>query len=786
MKKLLTILTLALALCLVCSSALAVEYKGNFDETSLTAALNSAADDYGMDPAGRTFKPTVANLLKMDHEVRTMVEITGKKAGETVTIEAFVTMQHTWKKVDAKSTEPTCTEAGSYYYECTKEGCTGSKTETVAALGHTMVHKDTATCGAKGYEYDVCTRCGFIAKDELGNEIKVEKPATGAHKPKDDKGKEKYTFVAPHCGYPDGQFETRPDWVKGYYYQVCTVCGKPIKADGTEATVDDVKVVLSSITNYQNEYKAKMGKEITVDGHSWDKSFAKTEPTCYSGATEKKWCKVCGLEVTRTIADSKPLDPVWILDPDVTCETLDYGQPANFICKNCGKDDSPAHSKRPATYVYDVDLANLKYGYKVTATIDGVDYSASVYHKLKVENTEYHIGAKYHNSLDEFSKAELKNWCSSGWKHTQYVCTACDHTFGSYESAPFEHVWTEWEVAVGKDEHGTETTRWESHCVYCEQLRTKPLADKPVDPCKPNEHVWKPEDPTKVKCEDLNEGTKLICSVCGEKKTDKYPLKHAWEDVSVIEAATCTKAGSKIQKCTNPGCSVKLQIVEIPVIAHTPVDVAEVPATCQKEGTKAGKKCSVCGEKLEGFEKIPVDEKAHVWTEEELVAPTCEKVGTGLKTCSVCKKVEKYETPALGHKWDEGKVTKEATKEAKGDMTYTCTVCGKTDVKEGVVDYVITADPKYSVTALSYDGQSVKGKLVHDEDTLEATNINVRVTFFIEGNYYMATIGEVAADGSFSVDGVGPIEYISVLATGSSSVNPEDVKAMGAGEITVK
>jgi len=80
----------------------------------------------------------------------------------------------------------------------------------------------------------------------------------------------------------------------------------------------------------------------------------------------------------------------------------------------------------------------------------------------------------------------------------------------------------------------------------------------------------------------------------------------------------------------------------------------------------------------------------------------------------------------------------------------------------------------------------VKGKLVHDEDTLVATNINVRVTFFIEGNYYMATIGEVNADGTFAVDGVGPIEYISVVATGSSSVSPEDVKAMGAGEITVK
>ena len=30
------------------------------------------------------------------------------------------------------------------------------------------------------------------------------------------------------------------------------------------------------------------------------------------------------------------------------------------------------------------------------------------------------------------------------------------------------------------------------------------------------------------------------------------------------------------------------------------------------------------------------------------------------------------------HKWDNGKITKEATDEENGNITYTCTVCGKT------------------------------------------------------------------------------------------------------------
>ena len=72
--------------------------------------------------------------------------------------------------------------------------------------------------------------------------------------------------------------------------------------------------------------------------------------------------------------------------------------------------------------------------------------------------------------------------------------------------------------------------------------------------------------------------------------------------------------------------------------AHTPVDVAEVPATCTKPGISAGTKCGVCGEELSGFDTIP----------------------------------------AKGHQWDEGKVTTEPTCTEKGEKTFTCTVCNTT------------------------------------------------------------------------------------------------------------
>ena len=48
------------------------------------------------------------------------------------------------------------------------------------------------------------------------------------------------------------------------------------------------------------------------------------------------------------------------------------------------------------------------------------------------------------------------------------------------------------------------------------------------------------------------------------------------------------------------------------------------------------------------------------------------------KTCTVCNgKVGNAE-----HKWDEGTVTKEATKKEAGVKTYTCSDCGKTKTEE--------------------------------------------------------------------------------------------------------
>ena len=66
------------------------------------------------------------------------------------------------------------------------------------------------------------------------------------------------------------------------------------------------------------------------------------------------------------------------------------------------------------------------------------------------------------------------------------------------------------------------------------------------------------------------------------------------------------------------------------------------------------------------------------WTREK--EPTCTEPGSETSVCSVkdCDKTFTRTIPALGHAWDEGKVTKEPTETETGVKTFACTRCGET------------------------------------------------------------------------------------------------------------
>ena len=65
-----------------------------------------------------------------------------------------------------------------------------------------------------------------------------------------------------------------------------------------------------------------------------------------------------------------------------------------------------------------------------------------------------------------------------------------------------------------------------------------------------------------------------------------------------------------------------------------------------------------------------------------VTAPTCTEDGYTTHTCSCGDSYTDNEVKAAGHKWDGGKVIKEATKTEEGEKLFTCAVCGETKTEK--------------------------------------------------------------------------------------------------------
>ena len=139
--------------------------------------------------------------------------------------------------------------------------------------------------------------------------------------------------------------------------------------------------------------------------------------------------------------------------------------------------------------------------------------------------------------------------------------------------------------------------------------------------------------------------------------------------------ATCGEAGRVDTICSN--CGEIVSTKEIPATGAHTWDNGTV--TTEPTETTPGVRtftCAVCH--ATRTETIPAT-GAHDYQFTKNVAPTCTADGYDLYTCSDCGATEKRNSkPALGHKWDNGKVTTEPTEATPGVRTYTCTICGQT------------------------------------------------------------------------------------------------------------
>lgn len=205
----------------------------------------------------------------------------------------------------------------------------------------------------------------------------------------------------------------------------------------------------------------------------------------------------------------------------------------------------------------------------------------------------------------------------------------------------------------------------------------KNCGDREVDVLDKVDHTWELVSTTPATC-TIGEIQHYKCSVCGETKdvTLSNPLgEHSWDNGKVTKKATCTEDGEKTYTCTV--CNTTKTEV-IPATGHQHKEVRNAKkATCTEDGYTGDTYCKDCGEKLEAGSVIK--KLGHTW-DNGVITKEATETEEGIKTytCKTCGETKTEKIPVASHHWDQGTITKKATCKKEGTKTYTCKNCGET------------------------------------------------------------------------------------------------------------
>ena len=639
---------------------------------------------------------------------------------------------HQWDE-GVITTEPGCVTDGVKTYTCTI--CKETKTEVIPATGHTEVIDEAveATCTTPGKtDGKHCSVC---------NEITVAQeviPAKG-HTEVIDEAIEA-TCTTPgktdgkHCSVCHAVIVAQEVVPMKEHTAVtvpgkaatcteagltdgekCSVCGKELKAQETikalghkevvdpavEATCTETGMtegkhcsVCNEILVAQTEVQAKghtevideaveatctkAGKtegkhcsvcnavlvaqtEVQAKGHSWNEGEITTSPTCENAGVKTYTCTVCNATKTEAI-DATGHTLVDVAEQPATCTKA--GHTAGTKCSVCdailsGMEEIPATGHTEV-----IDAAKAP-----TCTETGLTEGkhCSVCNTVLVAQEE--IPAKGHTEVIDPAVAPT---CTEPGKTEGKHCSVCNEVIVAQSEAPAKGHTEVIDAAV--EATCTEPGKTEGkHCSVCNEITVA----QEVIPAKGHTEVI--DAAVEATCTEPGKTEGKHCSVCGEVITAQKEipaLGHSWGEWTVTTPASCTATGEETRTCDRCATTEKRELAKT---GHREVVDPAVEATCTATGLTEGKHCSVCHAVIVAQEVVPMKEHTVVTVPGK--AATCTEAGlTDGEKCSVCgKELKAQETiKALGHSWDEGKVTTAPTYEKTGVKTYTCGICKAT------------------------------------------------------------------------------------------------------------
>ena len=452
-------------------------------------------------------------------------------------------------------------------------------------------------------------------------------------------------------------------------------------------------------------------------GHAWDEGKITQEQSCDNPEITTYTCTRSNCRKKKQVETKPALGHTWDegkITKEATCSETGV---KTYTCSRCGGTKTEEIPKTKHDYEEHVVKAP-------TCTEKGVSYYVCKNCGLTTSRRQTpatgHIHTEVRNQKDATYKEE-------GYTGDTY-CKDCGKKLETGTVIPKlvekEHDYGEWVL-----DQAPTCKKYGARHRIC-----KNCGDREVDVLDKVDHTWELVSTTPATC-TIGEIQHYKCSVCGETKdvTLSNPLgEHSWDNGKVTKEATCTEDGEKTYTCTV--CNTTKTEV-IPATGHQHKEVRNAKkATCTEDGYTGDTYCKDCGAKLESGTVI--NKLGHTWDNGVITKEaTCKEEGSKTYTCSICGDTKTEAIPKKDHTWDEGKVTKKVTCTEDGLKVYTCRVCAET--KEEVLKATghqhteLRNEKKATCTEEGYTGDTYCtdcGELIKKGSVTEKANHNWQLT----------------------------------------------------------
>lgn len=400
-------------------------------------------------------------------------------------------------------------------------------------------------------------------------------------------------------------------------------------------------------------------------GHAWDEGKITQEQSCDNPEITTYTCTRSNCKKKKQVETKPALGHTWDegnITKEATCSETGV---KTYTCSRCGGTKTEDIPKTKHNYEEHVVKAP-------TCTEKGVSYYVCKNCGLTTSRRQTpatgHIHTEVRNQKDATYKEE-------GYTGDTY-CKDCGKKLETGTVIPklveTEHDYGEWVL-----DQAPTCKKYGARHRIC-----KNCGDREVDVLDKVDHSWELVSTTPATC-TIGEIQHYKCSVCGKTKdvTLSNPLgEHSWDEGKVTKKATCTEDGEKTYTCTV--CNTTKTEV-IPATGHQHKEVRNAKkATCTEDGYTGDTYCTDCNTKLESGTVI--NKLGHTWDNGVITKEATEtEEGVKTYTCKTCGETKTEKIPVASHHWDQGTITKKATCTENGEKTYYCTDadCNKTYVE---------------------------------------------------------------------------------------------------------